>query len=117
MIEQPQDNIAAVDPPVLATGRHLRGDWGDPPARRRRVIEQVSTEEIEVVEVPPAIPAGVRTAIYVVVLVAGACATALNTIGIVLWPDLAEGIAAICGAITGALATIAGGLGVVYRPR
>ena len=64
----------------------------------------------------PSIPPIVRTVLYVVTLVAGALATAATTLTAALWSGYVEEVAAVGGAVTGALATVCGGLGVAYRP-
>jgi hypothetical protein len=58
----------------------------------------------------------VRTAVYVVGLVVGALATAATGITAAVAPDSVVIVAAVCGAVTGVVSTIAGGLGVAYRP-
>lgn len=65
----------------------------------------------------PAVPPAVRTAAYYTALVVGALGTAAIAVSAAVAPEYVTQVAAISGAATGAIATIAGGLGVVYRPR
>jgi hypothetical protein len=65
----------------------------------------------------PAIPPRVRDVVYIVTLIVSALATELAILAAVLWDGpTALKVAAICGAITGVVGTICGGLGVAYRP-
>jgi hypothetical protein len=54
--------------------------------------------------------------LYVITLAAGALSTAATTLSAALWPGQVGAVAAVGGAVTGALATVCGGLGVAYRP-
>lgn len=65
---------------------------------------------------PPAVPPLVRTVAYFVALVAGALGTTAIGITAVVSPAHTDTVAGIVGAILGGITTIAGGLGVVYRP-
>lgn len=65
---------------------------------------------------PDAISPRIRTAVYLVGLIVGALATAATGITAALDPNSAVVVAAIAGAVTGVVSTIAGGLGVAYRP-
>ena len=67
-------------------------------------------------ESAPAIPEKVRTVVYVVSLVVGAITLAGPPAVAAISPDLAGPVSAVAGAIATVVATIAGGLGVAYRP-
>lgn len=75
-----------------------------------------ATELETVLWTPDAISPRVRTAVYLTGLVVGALATAATGITAAVDPDAAVVVAAIAGAVTGVVSTIAGGLGVAYRP-
>lgn len=76
-----------------------------------------SAEPVEdVLWVPDAISPRVRTAVYLTGLIVGALATAATGITAAVDPNSAVTVAAIAGAVTGVVSTIAGGLGVAYRP-
>lgn len=84
-------------------------------------LSDLPDEESDVVEgelwgPPDAISPRIRTAVYLIGLVVGALATAATGITAALDPDSAVVVAAIAGAVTGVVSTIAGGLGVAYRP-
>lgn len=75
------------------------------------------TEPIDPPELrPPAVPPSVRSAIYFAALIVGALATGAIGLTAALDPDSAEIVAAVAGAVNGVILTIAGGLGVAYRP-
>ncbi|MBF0817637.1 hypothetical protein E4U02_14620 [Microbacterium paludicola] len=71
----------------------------------------------------PAFHPAVRTTAYVVALVAGAvCGGAITTMGTLAAAGVVDGdaallIAAVSGGVLSVVTTIAGGLGVVFRPR
>lgn len=65
---------------------------------------------------PPAIPPIVRTVAYFVALISGAAGTATVAITAVVHPSAAATVAGVVGVILGAVTSIAGGLGVAYRP-
>lgn len=65
---------------------------------------------------PDAVPPAVRSGMYVAALILGALATAAVGLTTALFPQHVELVTAICGAVTGVVLTITGGLGVVYRP-
>lgn len=65
---------------------------------------------------PDAVPPRVRTTVYLVGLIVGAVgAGAIGFTG-ALYPDDVRIVAAVVGSVTSVVATIAGGLGVAYRP-
>ena len=64
----------------------------------------------------PQIPPIVRTVVYAVGLAWGTLATLVTGIAAVWWPDHAQAILATVGAGSSAVAFLAGGLGVAYRP-
>lgn len=75
------------------------------------------TEPLEPPELrPPAIPPGVRSVIYFIALAVGALATAAIGLTAALDPDSVDIVAAVAGSVNGVILTIAGGLGVAYRP-
>jgi len=77
----------------------------------------VSTAPKHAADWPPdAIPPYVRTAVYFVGLIVGALATAVVGVTAAVAPEDADVVAAVAGAVTGVVSTIAGGLGVAYRP-
>lgn len=65
---------------------------------------------------PDAVPPAVRSGMYVTALILGALATGAIGLTTALFPDHVEVVTAMCGAVTGVVLTITGGLGVVYRP-
>ncbi len=79
-------------------------------------IDPQITTDLAADPMPPTVPARVRTAAYFVLL--GASAVVLLVTGVLpIWaPDLATPVIATGGVITSVLGTIAGGLGVAYRP-
>lgn len=85
----------------------------EPQHKRRPTVQELS-------QGPPweadAVPAPVRSAVYLVGLIIGALATAAIGLTTALFPDSTALVTAICGAVTGVVLTITGGLGVVYRP-
>ena len=64
----------------------------------------------------PAIPAGVRTVVYVVGLVVGFCSILAIGLGAIAWPDQSTQITAAAGVVGTAVGWLASALGVVYRP-
>lgn len=67
-------------------------------------------------EYTPTVSPRVRAAAYYTALVVGALATGASGVTAAVMPELAPTVAAVGGAVSGVVATIAGGLGVVYRP-
>lgn len=65
---------------------------------------------------PPTVPPIVRTVAYFVALVVGAAGTTAIGITAVVAPEHIDTVAGIVGAVLGGITTIAGGLGVAYRP-
>lgn len=65
---------------------------------------------------PPSVPPAVRSGVYFAALIVGALATGAIGVTAALNPDSADIVAAVVGAVNGVILTIAGGLGVAYRP-
>ena len=64
----------------------------------------------------PAIPASVRTTVYVVGLATGFASILVIGLGGILWPEHASTITAAAGVVGTAVGWLASALGVVYRP-
>lgn len=64
----------------------------------------------------PAVPAPVRTVVYVVGLIIGFASILAIGLGAILWPEQAATIAASAGVVGTAVGWLASALGVVYRP-
>jgi len=64
----------------------------------------------------PEVSPRVRTCVYFAGLIWGAIATLITAIAAVWWPDEAVRILATVGGVSSAVAFLAGGLGVMYRP-
>lgn len=63
-----------------------------------------------------AIPPMVRTVVYYVAGVAGVLGTAVIGMAAIVAPDAADSVAAFVGVVLGTVSSIAGWLGVAYRP-
>lgn len=73
--------------------------------------------EVPLTDYQPRVPYWVRTFFYWAALVSGALGTLTISLVAVWVPGLEAPVSETVGAIVGAISTIAGILGVVYRPR
>lgn len=64
----------------------------------------------------PVVPERARTVAYLVALVVGALGLAIPPAVAAIAPDASLAVSAVCAAAVSVVATIAGGLGVAYRP-
>lgn len=86
-------------------------------AAKAAAVSEPVVEYLEVEEDAPAVPERVRTWVYFLLLAASVLvmlATGLAPIW--LGDDAAARVVASAGVVSGVLGTIAGGLGVAYRP-
>lgn len=67
-------------------------------------------------EAGPAVPAKVRTVAYFTMLVASSLGGIVSGVTAIVAPGGAVAVTAVVGVILSGLGTLAGGLGVAYRP-